>query len=540
MASLADELLADVDEGAGAVQPDDRHGTADAAAPAEEALATGGSAAEAPATDGDAPPPVEMDQADVEAIDLGVDSAASVTHLLGSDALRELLASIDHYMAQPPPPVAGAVESSPEYALIVRANNTAVEVDNEIMILHRFIRERYAPRFPELETLVLNPWEFIQAVRTMGNERDLAHTSLEGILPHGTVVVISMTAATTPGRPLPDAEWRRVQEACDMVHELDAIRHKILGYVESRMTLLAPNLSALVTTRVGTKLVGAAGGLASLAKIPACNLHLLGASRRQPSGLSSAHGASSRFSGFLAQCDLVSETPEEYRTQALRMVAAKVSLAARMDSSGGSARRDGAYGAKLHEEIEQKLDKLQEPPPAKLVKALPVPHEGGRKQRRGGRRARKFREMNGLTELRKMQNRLEFGKAEEESGAFDETMGLGMINSKASGKIRATGADARSKAKMSKANKARIETLNRAPSLSATPGTSTSGTASSLSFTPVQGIELVDPSRQNKVEEANAKWFSESQFSLVPGVGSSKQQSIPGSMGPPPPPPRQQ
>lgn len=419
----------------------------------------------------------------------------------------------------------------------------AVEVDNEVMMLHKFIRERYSPRFPELETLVLNPWEFIQTVRALGNEQDLVHTNLEGILPHGTVVVISMTASTTPGQPLPDDEWQRVQEACSMALELEANRQRILQYVESRMSLLAPNLSALVGTPVATKLVGVAGGLAALAKIPSCNLHLLGTSKRQATGLSTIHGNSTRFSGYLAQSDLVMDTPSDYRTQALRMVSAKASLAARMDVSASGGKRDGRYGENLHEEIARKIEKLLEPPPAKLVKALPVPNEGGRKQRRGGRRARKFREMHGLTELRKMQNRVEFGKEEEEAGAFDETMGLGMINTKASGKIRAAVADSKSKARMSKANKARLATLNR-PSLSLNnvgPGAaSSSGTASSLSFTPVQGIELVDPSRQKKVDDANAKWFREGQFSLLPGAGG---QALPGqnrtnAMPPPPPPPR--
>lgn len=41
-----------------------------------------------------------------------------------------------------------------------------------------------------------------------------------------------------------------------------------------------------------------------------------------------------------------------------------------------------------------------------------------------------------------MQNRLEFGKAEEEVGAFDETVGLGMIGS---GKVRAGEADSKSR-----------------------------------------------------------------------------------------------
>ena len=140
-----------------------------------------------------------------------------------------------------------------------------------------------------------------------------------------------------------------------------------------------------------------------------------------------------------------------------------------------------------------------------------------------------------------MQNRIEFGKEEEEASAFDETMGLGMSNTKASGKIRASVANASSKARMSKANKDRLATLNR-PKLSLqslAPAESTSsGTASSLSFTPVQGmysttnllgIELVDPSRQKRVEEANAKWFREGQFSLVPGASKSSAQMPPSS-----------
>lgn len=299
----------------------------------------------------------------------------------------------------------------------------------------------------------MNPWDFIRAVHALGNDARLHATGLEGVLPSGTVVVISMTAATTTGRPLPDQEWACVLEACDIVQSLEETRHKvsshcsqkILSYVESRMTLLAPNLSALVGTRVATKLLGVAGGLAAFAKIPACNIHLLGAAKKQDLGLSRIHGNETRYSGYLAQCDLVAGTPADYRKQALRMVEAKASLAARMDAGASSTSRTGQFGASLHEELARKIDKLMEPPPSKLVKALPVPSEGGRKQRRGGRRARKLREMYGPTELQKMQNRVEFGKEEETSDVFDESVGLGMINTKASGKLRATTASATSK-----------------------------------------------------------------------------------------------
>ena len=50
--------------------------------------------------------------------------------------------------------------------------------------------------------------------------------------------------------------------------------HQIFTYVSSRMNMLAPNLSAIVGTTVAAKLLGVAGGLNALAKMPACNVHV--------------------------------------------------------------------------------------------------------------------------------------------------------------------------------------------------------------------------------------------------------------------------
>ena len=40
------------------------------------------------------------------------------------------------------------------------------------------------------------------------------------------------------------------------------------------MNVLAPNLSAIVGTTTAAKLLGVAGGLTGLAKMPACNVHV--------------------------------------------------------------------------------------------------------------------------------------------------------------------------------------------------------------------------------------------------------------------------
>lgn len=60
------------------------------------------------------------------------------------------------------------------------------------------------------------------------------------------------------------------------------------------------------------------------------------------------------------------------------------------------------FGAQT--EMKKKVDKWQEPAPAKQHKVLPVP-DMEPKKRRGGRRFRKMKERYGLTDMRKAANR---------------------------------------------------------------------------------------------------------------------------------------
>ena len=47
-----------------------------------------------------------------------------------------------------------------------------------------------------------------------------------------------------------------VIEACDMMETSNETKIKILQYVESRMSLIAPNLSVIVGSTVAAKLMG--------------------------------------------------------------------------------------------------------------------------------------------------------------------------------------------------------------------------------------------------------------------------------------------
>ncbi|KAJ9122068.1 hypothetical protein QFC24_004295 [Naganishia onofrii] len=467
-------------------------------------------------------PAEELDREDVEGMDLkDVQDVEAVVKLQKSKKLLDILQRIEHYTAHPEDTSveAGPIEENPEYALIVQANNLSVELENELLLVHKFIRDHYAIRFPELEQVIGDPWEYISAVKAIGNAEDLTKPSTPLTGRH--VLGVSMTASISRGRLLQPREWQVIERAMEVAFELRNAREKIFSYVESRMNVLAPNLSAIISTNIAAKLLGVAGGLATFAKTPADNVFLFGALKKtlQASHLSAA--SQQRHTGFIYQSPLVQSAPPEYRRKAQKTVAAKCVLAARVDLERQS--RDGSYGKQEHDKLVAYLIKMAEPPPTRLIKALPIPQETNRKKR-GGKRARRQKEAYAQTELRKLQNRMAFGEVEQETGAFDETVGMGMIGS-STGRVRAEAIDSKSRAKMSKANKLRTQLLG---GRSQSSNSNLSGTQTSLSFTPVQGIEIVTPSlakaQADRVAAANDRWFAAGTFTHVP----KQKSNIPG------------
>ena len=162
-----------------------------------------------------------------------------------------------------------------------------------------------------------------------------------------------------------------------------------------------------------------------------------------------------------------------------------------------------------------------------------------------------------MTDLRRAQNRMAFGKEEAEVGVGDETEGLGMIGSAATdGKVRATQIDQRTKAKLSKKNPGwGFGSASGAGGLASSlrgfgqgTGNATvlqshglrssgvgsgagAGTTSIIAFTPFQGLELVNPrakeemERKRKAEED--RWFKSGTFTQIGGAASASTEKVP-------------
>eukprot|EP01018_Ginkgo_biloba_P038520 Gb_36871 [translate_table: standard] len=137
-----------------------------------------------------------------------------------------------------------------------------------------------ASNFPA-SFLRIGPWEAPEecgsVITNIENEVDLTLVDLEGL---AIIMVISVIASTTSGKPLSEENLQKTLDAFDRAVALDAAKKKVLDFVESRMGYIAPNLSAIVGSAVAAKLMANAGGLSSWAKMPACNVQLLGAKKK--------------------------------------------------------------------------------------------------------------------------------------------------------------------------------------------------------------------------------------------------------------------
>lgn len=438
----------------------------------------------------------------------------------------------------------------------------SVTTADELTRLHKVLRDHYSTRFPELETMVTNPIKYAKTVAILKNgpfddikalsssADNMAGEPLKSVLDGPSLMIVALEGTTTRGRELSESELKLVLDTCERILKLDRERTALTQSIESRVNSIAPNLAALIGSETAAQFLNQTGGLLELAKIPACNLGAQGSKRQEGLGFATNHGV--RAQGFLYESPLIQEVPNDLKKQAIRIVSAKMVLAVRADVSNYS--KDGSLGNDLQAQCLQRLEKLTEPPPNSGVKALPAPDDKP-SRKRGGRRARKAKEAVAMTELRKAQNRVAFGKEESEVGygTGEGTVGLGMLGQQNDGRIRATQIDQRTRAKLSKNNKgwgASTPAGGTASSLrgfgqggvsgtasvlqarglrSSGVGTSLNagaGTASTIAFTPVQGLELVDPkvqaelNRKRKAEED--RWFNSGTFTQVGGQSKEK------------------
>ncbi|GJQ15041.1 hypothetical protein GpartN1_g6832.t1 [Galdieria partita] len=223
--------------------------------------------------------------------------------------------------------------------------------------------EQVVPKEYELVYLRMNYLSLVKEefafVVIIKNGIDRSRKDLSRVLPQATIITVAVTFASTVGEMLSEEEPEWVLELCRGIFYLDEVQKKLFR--------------SSATYRFSW-------GIDNLAKIFSCNIQTLGSNKSLGLGLSTRF--TSPHEGYIFRHTEIQSLPYGLRKKGKRLVSAKVSLASRVDAAKQS--RDGRIGRQLKEEIRQKFEKWQEPPPEKPSKTLPIPDEK-LKKRRGGR-----------------------------------------------------------------------------------------------------------------------------------------------------------
>lgn len=316
---------------------------------------------------------------------------------------------------------------SEDFKFLMQLSELPTIINHEISLLYKYVTIHYRVVFPELENLVRSPVDYCRIVVEIGQELvgiRKHEPQLKQIISGDKVLAVVMAALQQFNNlfELRDSDMAVILQACNYCIELSAFLGEVSSFISGKLSKFAPNVSNLIGPVATSQLLISIGSLKHLALTPACNLPSFGV--RDLLSQSQTRFNYVRAMGYLYYCDIMKGLPPEVVKQALRIVSGKVILAARVDLAGTC--QSGEMGTKYLEEVRTKIDKLLTPPEHSTPKALPVPKEQ-KSKKRGGRRFRKMKERFQMSELRKAQNKMQFGKQEDVVvDSFGEEVGLGM------------------------------------------------------------------------------------------------------------------
>lgn len=334
----------------------------------------------------------ELDQPEVTMTDF--------PSILQDSSFSDFITAVQHS----PLPTLSMTRASPDFSLISKSNIFLPLIDAETHAIYKYVADVYAKRFPELEQIVLMPFEYLRVVERIRNSLDLSQVDLS-FLPTNLAVAVTVTAATSRGlASLSPIELQAIAARIELAKQIQSHKESVLSFLASRMPLLAPNLNALLGPLLSAQLVAAAGGIENLATMPSQNIEAVGAHKQSLAGMSAASQLAKV--SIISQSDLVVNCPGDAKKRALRLVMGKTAIAARVDQFNKSDVL-GQTGSRLRAEILEALRIASEAPPARAIKPLPLPAEP-RKAKRGGARARKWKDKYGLSEVQKRAGRVAF------------------------------------------------------------------------------------------------------------------------------------
>merc|ERR1712183_275176 len=166
---------------------------------------------------------------------------------------------------------------------------------------------------------------------------------------------VRAAAETSMGTEITDEDLANIMTLCERVIELTEYRASLAEYLKLRMNAIAPNLTHMVGELVGARLISHAGSLMSLAKHPSSTVQILGAEKALFKALKTKHDTPKY--GLIYHASLVGQAGSKLKGKVSRMLAAKASLACRVDALGEETNTD--LGIEHRAKVESRIRQLE-------------------------------------------------------------------------------------------------------------------------------------------------------------------------------------
>jgi nucleolar protein 56 len=204
--------------------------------------------------------------------------------------------------------------------IVMQAVDAIDEIDKSLNIFVERLREWYGLHFPEMGRLVEKHEKYVKLVSEYGlrdkiEEKDLVELK-----------------KTSMGIELSGKDEEILKEYAARINELYKLRGHIENYIDHVLKEIAPNLRELATPLIAARLIAMSGGLDKLAKKPSSTIQLLGAEKALFRFLH-GRGRSPKY-GLLFIHVYIQNAPANKRGKVARVLASKLSIAARMDYYG--------------------------------------------------------------------------------------------------------------------------------------------------------------------------------------------------------------
>ncbi|ROT42416.1 NOSIC domain-containing protein [Sodiomyces alkalinus F11] len=250
-------------------------------------------------------------------------------------------------------------------AMVIQAIKLLDDLDKELNVYAMRTKEWYGWHFPELAKILNDNLAYARLVLAAGMRENIAECDLSEILPEELEAAVKTAAEISMGTEITQEDLDNIQLLARQVITYSDYRTQLSSYLETRMRALAPNLTSLVGTLVGARLIAHSGSILNLAKSPGSTIQILGAEKALFRALKTKHDTPKY--GIIYHSSLVGQATGKNKGKIARSLAAKTALGLRVDAlhefeDGADEEERGMLGLTSRIKLENLLRKLEGKP----------------------------------------------------------------------------------------------------------------------------------------------------------------------------------